>query len=313
MWNYPAENPYIGLIIVGGIFGAIAVATLPCLAYIWICEKWTEYKTKRNAERDFGRAHPINVTTLAGNTYALQDWGRCKDLKEALHKLAPSEIGKPSTFELIGDLGPNNGGRVPSAGVVIDTRYSSDDRTRMMSGATEVNLHWRHTHVLCGTLLAALPEAKVFTRSFNTHAAAAAFLTERHQSVIALCERKSPKKTRKRFISWESRNITEQQLRDCMRCGKTVHVLRGEIAGRHQHGGAGPGYFFIYETFEVKGGGDFNFKFALICGDAAGVRHNVADFARDQPNQQVSGSGAIYKVADSAIRCTATYTQITQC
>ena len=49
--------------------------------------------------RHFGLAHPINVTTVGGDAYTLEDWRHCKDLKLALQKLAPP--GLQCLFETV--------------------------------------------------------------------------------------------------------------------------------------------------------------------------------------------------------------------
>ena len=47
-------------------------------------------------------------------------------------KLAPETLGKPTTFELLGDLG-NRGSRGEGGEMVqINGKYGSDDRRRMM-------------------------------------------------------------------------------------------------------------------------------------------------------------------------------------
>ena len=82
---------------------------------------------KVRQQLEFCWDHPIVVKTLAGDTYTLEDWGHCNDLKAAVYKLALKTIGKPATFELLGNLG-NGGGET----VQIDGKYGSDDRRRMM-------------------------------------------------------------------------------------------------------------------------------------------------------------------------------------
>ena len=48
-----------------------------------------------------------------------------------MYTLAPETLGKPATFELLGDLG--NGSRGEGGETVqIDGKYGSDDRRRMM-------------------------------------------------------------------------------------------------------------------------------------------------------------------------------------
>ena len=59
----------------------------------------------------------------------MEDWGLCRGLKAAVCKLAPETLGKPNSFELLGDLGDRNKG---DGAVQIDGKYGSDDRQRMM-------------------------------------------------------------------------------------------------------------------------------------------------------------------------------------
>jgi hypothetical protein len=86
-------------------------------------------KLRRQLESEFGAAHPIVVKTLAGDAHTLEDWGLCKDLKAAVCKLVPETLGKPATFELLGNLGNRGEG---GGEVQVDGKYGSDDRRRMM-------------------------------------------------------------------------------------------------------------------------------------------------------------------------------------
>ena len=84
-------------------------------------------------ESEFGAAHPIVVKTLAGDTYTLEDWGLCKDLKAAVSELAPETLGEPDTFELLGNLGDRNEEGGDEGGAAqIDGKYGSYDRQRML-------------------------------------------------------------------------------------------------------------------------------------------------------------------------------------
>ena len=102
------------------------------------------YEGRRKAERDAGRANPIVVKTLGGDSYTLQDWGHCKDLKQALHKLAPN-LGDPSTFVLLDNSGtwvvdPDDadadavdaGDASATTSTAVNTKYGSAHRRRMM-------------------------------------------------------------------------------------------------------------------------------------------------------------------------------------
>lgn len=116
------------------------------------------YRERRRAERMFGREHPIVVSTLAGNSYTLTDWGHCKDLKLALQKIAP-ELGKPNTYALLDNSGwtaahanvyarawwqspdPFDAG---TAAIDVDTKYGSTHRANMVRrgrGAKHGNTH----------------------------------------------------------------------------------------------------------------------------------------------------------------------------
>ena len=53
-------------------------------------------------------------------------------MKAAVCKLAPETLGKPATFELLGNLGNRGVGSEGGETVQIDGRYGSDDRRRMM-------------------------------------------------------------------------------------------------------------------------------------------------------------------------------------
>jgi hypothetical protein len=96
-------------------------------------------KLRRRLESEFGAAHPIVVKTLAGDAYTLEDWGLCKDLKAAVCKLAPKTLGKPATFELLGNLGNHGVGGEDGETVQIDGKYGSDDRRKMMMKGCSFN------------------------------------------------------------------------------------------------------------------------------------------------------------------------------
>ena len=115
----------------------------------------TKRCTERAAARAFGRAHPIIIRTIAGDTYTLIDWGLCKDLKVALCKLAPPDaIGKPATFELLEGLGIVSGDDNSSSSnnnnpkqKVINSKYGSDDRKRMMQASVLAGFNFEFTLV----------------------------------------------------------------------------------------------------------------------------------------------------------------------
>lgn len=94
---------------------------------------------RRQAELKFGREHPIIVTTLGGDSYTLEDWGHCKDLKRAVQKLAlESGFGDLGSFALL----DNDGWTAPPAdadadaievtSTEVDTEYGSTHRANMM-------------------------------------------------------------------------------------------------------------------------------------------------------------------------------------
>lgn len=88
------------------------------------------YRERKREERAFGIAHPINVTTVGGDAYTLEDWGHCKDLKLALKELAPpGELGDPSTFVLPDNDGwtapPDGGGGADTTPAEVDTKYAA--------------------------------------------------------------------------------------------------------------------------------------------------------------------------------------------
>ena len=116
-----------------GIVATTVASLLMFAAYYNYLGHIKPYLTKRRTYRAFGCAHSIIISTLAGDTYTLTDWGLCKDLKVALCKLVPADaIGKPDTFQLLGDLNVASGNHNSSNQKMIDTKYGSDDRERMM-------------------------------------------------------------------------------------------------------------------------------------------------------------------------------------
>ena len=99
-------------------------------------------RARKQTERAFGIAHPINVTTVGGDAYTLEDWGHCKDLKLALKKLAPpGELGDPSTFVLLDNDGwtapPGGGGGADETATEVDTKYGSAHPANMVQAAPD--------------------------------------------------------------------------------------------------------------------------------------------------------------------------------
>ena len=62
-------------------------------------------KQVQEFEQAYSAAHPLTIKTLAGETYTLEGWGSCKDLKAALCKAVGAQLGKPSSFEFLAGLG----------------------------------------------------------------------------------------------------------------------------------------------------------------------------------------------------------------
>ena len=62
---------------------------------------------------------PLTIKTLTGDSYTLEKWGSCKDLKAELYKVFPEKIGAPSSFELY------------TSQLMIDGTRGSDDRKMM--------------------------------------------------------------------------------------------------------------------------------------------------------------------------------------
>lgn len=120
-WN-ELPNVFKGMIFFAGV-------VLCAVAYQNGMEMYTK-KQMSNEECAYGRAHPITVRTLDGDTYTLEDWAMCKDLKTELHKLAPSIFGLPETFQLVGDLDSTEVNRA------IQTKLNTDDRMQMLLPAT---------------------------------------------------------------------------------------------------------------------------------------------------------------------------------
>ena len=88
---------------------------------------------KKTFEQELVDEHPLIITTLGGDKYTLHDWGRCKDLKAALCKLAPENaLGKATSFELLGYLG--HVGSDSTQMQQVDGKYGSNDRRQMIAG-----------------------------------------------------------------------------------------------------------------------------------------------------------------------------------
>lgn len=125
------------------VFSMVAVAALAWFMGDVVNPKYIRpYRERKRAERAFGLAHPINVTTVGGDAYTLEDWGHCKDLKLALQKLAPpGELGEPSTFVLLDNNGwtapPGGGGGADATATEVDTKYGSAHRANMMQSAPD--------------------------------------------------------------------------------------------------------------------------------------------------------------------------------
>jgi len=88
----------------------------PCL--IRKRENWDEYRKNRKNNEAFGQENELQIQTLAGDSYAVTDWGLATNLKKLVAKQHPS-LGKASTFVLI-----KNGSEV-------DPKYGSLDRAAL--------------------------------------------------------------------------------------------------------------------------------------------------------------------------------------
>ena len=124
------------------VFSVVAVAAFAFAVVVANRKCIRPYRARKQGERAFGIAHPINVTTVGGDAYTLEDWGHCKDLKLALKKLAPlGELGDPSTFELLDNDGwtapPGGGGGADATAAAVDTKYGSAHRANMMQSALD--------------------------------------------------------------------------------------------------------------------------------------------------------------------------------
>lgn len=101
------------------------------------------YRERREAERTFGRAHPILIKPIAGDAYNLADWGHCKDLKAAVLKVAP-DLGTPATFALLDNDGwtassaTDAGAGAGAGGIEVETKYGSAHRANMRQSALAV-------------------------------------------------------------------------------------------------------------------------------------------------------------------------------
>ena len=94
-------------------------------------------KQRHAFEQAYSAAHPLTVKTLAGETYTLEGWGSCKDLKAALCKAVGKQLGKPSSFELLAGLGAC--GATGSSQVQIDGKRGSNDRRKMVAPSSGFN------------------------------------------------------------------------------------------------------------------------------------------------------------------------------
>ena len=124
------------------VFSMVALIALVYAAFVVNRKYIQPYRARRQAELVFGIAHPINVTTVGGDAYTLEDWGHCKDLKLALQKLAPpGELGDPSTFVLLDNDGwtapPGGGGGADEIATEVDTKYGSAHRANMVQAAPD--------------------------------------------------------------------------------------------------------------------------------------------------------------------------------
>ena len=88
------------------VFSIIALLALVYAAVVVNRKYNLPYKARRQAELAFGREHPIIVSTLGGDSYTLEDWGHCKDLKVMVQKLAQETgLGDLGSFALLDNDG----------------------------------------------------------------------------------------------------------------------------------------------------------------------------------------------------------------
>ena len=150
LWNYETQESIATLI--GHTRTVTSIAfhpTLPHLvgtasydltAKLWNVSNDLKQLAKHvpEAEQAYSAAHPLTIKTLAGETYTLEGWGSCKDLKAALCKAVGKQLGKPSSFELLASLGAR-GATGSSSQVQIDGKYGSDDRWKMVAPSIGFN------------------------------------------------------------------------------------------------------------------------------------------------------------------------------
>lgn len=118
----------------------LALATWKCNAAVLrpFRNRRQVLRARARAERAYGVAHPLTVTTLAGDKYAVPDWGTRKDLHRTLATLYP-ELGDPARFTLIGVRVPDvtGYGDTVAPGVSESCRIDPThgrDRAQMLTG-----------------------------------------------------------------------------------------------------------------------------------------------------------------------------------
>jgi hypothetical protein len=99
-----------------------------------VADRYPAVIHRKQAQRQFGQDHPLTVTTLGGDQFIVTDWGTCKDLREALSKMA-SKLGDPASFVLVA---VDAGGGVART---LDPMYGSEDRCKLLAGYIPLELN----------------------------------------------------------------------------------------------------------------------------------------------------------------------------
>ena len=132
------------------VVGVSAVLVLLAVVATWKCNaavvrpfrnRRRVFRERARAERAYGVAHPLTVTTLAGDKYAVPDWGTSNDLHRTLATLFP-ELGNPARFTLIGVRVPNvtgcsdtvTPGKPGASGSCRVSPRPGRDRAQMLAG-----------------------------------------------------------------------------------------------------------------------------------------------------------------------------------
>ena len=123
----PVETPSTGLRDGGwaGLSFGIAFIFCGCTAVCYaVARPALAARRQRRLDDAFGRAHPLELTTLGGQQYQLVGWGAARSLDDVIGKEHPELLRGSTGFRLL----------APGTGAVIEPERGTKSQTKLLTG-----------------------------------------------------------------------------------------------------------------------------------------------------------------------------------